>query len=465
MKVDVNTIQKGVSTAVSPLYSDLLETDTRAPHPAFAATGEFLVDAGPVPRSRYFDRAFAKLELEQLWLKTWQVVGREEDIPEIGDRFVYNVGPKSFIIIRSAEGTFKALYNSCLHRGTQLCAGTGAGLKIRCPFHGWTWNADGSINNLPGRWDFPHVSDEAFRLPEAKCETWGGNIFINPDPAAGPLSRALGVLTEHFKDYDFENRWTAVHVRKKVRGNWKLAAEAFLEGWHLSETHNQAQSWNGDSSSQYDIWEDEYSQISRSITPSAVPSPELGDQASVRGAVVDLITAVTPPGMPLPDFENVETLDRAYGAEYRRNLLTAMTGRDFSAASDTEMLDAVQYFMFPNFFPWLGEGAPLWYQFTPHGDNPGESVMEVRFLLPLPANGERPPKSPVVELGFDEGYRERQAGFGLFDEVFDQDMTNVPMIQKGCESGSADSKFVYFGTYQECRLKALHARLARLLGA
>ena len=417
-----------------------------------------------MPRSRYFDRDFAKREMEQLWLKTWQVVGREEDIPEVGDRFAYNVGTKSFIIIRSSETEIKAHYNSCLHRGTRLCAGEGAGPKIRCPFHGWTWNVDGSVDHLPGMWDFPQVTEETFALPGAQCATWGGNIFINPDPNAGPLEPALGVMLEHFKDYGFENRWTAVHVRKKVRGNWKLAAEAFLEGWHLSETHSQAQSFNGDSSSQYDIWEDEHSQISRSITPSAVPSPELGEGASVRQAVTDLIKAVTPPGMPLPDFDQVETLDRAYGADWRRKVLQAMTGNDFEHLSDTEMLEAVQYYMFPNFFPWLGEGAPLWYQFTPYGDNPGECVFEVRFLLPLPANGVRPPKSPVVELDFDESFQERNAGFGLFDEVFDQDMSNVPLIQKGCETGSSGTPYVQFGTYQECRLRALHARLARSLG-
>jgi phenylpropionate dioxygenase-like ring-hydroxylating dioxygenase large terminal subunit len=465
VNINVKPVRQGSFTSVSPLYADLLKADTRTPHPAFAATGEFRVEIDPVPRTRYTDPGFARLEMEKLWLKTWQVVGREEDIPAVGDRFVYNVGTKSFIIVRSDENAFKAFYNSCLHRGTQLCTGHGAGPTIRCPFHGWTWNVDGSVNNLPGRWDFPGATDEVLHLPEARCETWGGNIFINPDPDSIPLVDALGVLTEHFKDYDFANRWTAVHVRKKVRGNWKLSAEAFLEGWHLSETHNQAQSWNGDSSTQYDIWEDEHSQISRSITPSAVPSPELGEEASARGAVENLIRAITPVGMPLPDFDAVETLDRAYGAEYRRNLMTAMTGRDFSAASDTEMLDAVQYYMFPNFFPWLGEGASLWYQFMPYGDQPGESIMEVRFLLPMPAGGQKPPKAAVVELDFDESYRERQAGFGLFDEVFDQDMTNVPMIQKGCESGSPNSRFVHFGTYQECRLRALHARLTRVLGA
>lgn len=464
MKLDVNAIQQGMSTPVSPTYADLLKVDTRTPNPAFAARGEFFAGGGPVPRSRYFSEDVARLEMEHVWKKCWLIAAREEEIPEIGDRVEFNVGLMSFIIIRSGENSFKALWNSCLHRGTKLCKEHGAGDQIRCPFHAWSWNVDGTPRNLPGLWDFPELDKSKLVLPEVKLDTWGGNIFINVDPGAGPLKDALGVLPEHFKDYDYGHRWTAVHVRKKVRANWKTSMEAFLEGWHLSETHPQAQSWNGDSSTQYDIWEDDHAQVSRSTTPSAVPSPELGDSADARRAVIETIKSVTPEGMPLPDFDSIELLDRAFAAEWRRQTLKAMTGNDVSHLSDTEMLDAVQYFMFPNFFPWLGEGAPLWYQFLPLGDNPNESVMDVRFLLPMPAGGQRPPAAQRTDLDFDEGYGANNVGFGLFDEVFDQDMSNVPSVQQGCRTGSPETAFVNLGLYQECRIRAFQTRLARLCG-
>jgi phenylpropionate dioxygenase-like ring-hydroxylating dioxygenase large terminal subunit len=465
MKIDANTIQQGNSTSVSPTYGELLKADSRIPHPAFVARGLDFMNAGPVPRSQYFSEEFARAEMEHVWKKSWIIAAREEEVPEIGDRVELNVGLMSFIIIRSGENSFKALWNSCLHRGTKLCKEHGAGDQIRCPFHAWSWNVDGTPRNMPGLWDFPELEKSKLALPEVRLDTWGGNIFINVDPEAGPLKDALGVLPEHFKDYDFENRWTAVHVRKKVRANWKVCMEAFLEGWHLSETHPQAQCWNGDSNTQYDIWEDDHAQISRSATPSAVPSPELGDTADVRRAIIETIKSVTPEGMPLPDFDSIEVLDRAYAAQWRRQVLTAMTGNDVSNLSDTEMLDAVQYYMFPNFFPWLGEGAPLWYQFLPLGDNPNESIMDVRFLLPMPAGGgQRPPAAQRRDLDFDEGYSANKVGFGLFDEVFDQDMSNVPSVQQGCVTGSPDTEFVNFGLYQECRIQAFHARLARLCG-
>lgn len=464
MKIDVNSIQKGASTGPSPLYDELLRRDSRAPHPALLETGEFVGSGGPVPRSRYYDPAFAVLEKEHIWKKCWQYVAREEDLPEVGDRVSYDVAGMSFMIVRDGEDSFRAFYNSCLHRGTRLCDGVAGGEQIRCPFHGWTWDLDGTMREITSSWDFPGVEASKSSLPEVKLSRWGGNIFINPDPHAKPLESALGILVDHFKDYDFENRWTAVRLRKKIRGNWKNAMEAFLEGWHLSETHGQAQAWNGDSASQYDIWEDDDAQISRAITPSAVPSPELGEHADPRRAVIEMIRSVTPPGVDLPDFASIDVLDRAFAAEWRRKMMTMMTGLDVSHQSDTEMVDAIQYFMFPNFFPWFAEGAPLFYQFLPYKDDPNACTMEIRLLMPLPADGIRPPVAPMQELDFDDTLQDRQCGFGLFDEVFDQDMNNIPLVQLGLQCGS-DTKHVVFSTYQECRLQAFHARLARLVGA
>lgn len=463
MKFDPKSVIVGRATAVSPLYDELLANDSRVVHPTLKARGSFAVDCDSVPRDRYFSKEVAALERTHIWEKTWQFAAREEEIPRVGDRIEYNVAGMSFMVVHVAEKQYKAFWNSCLHRGRKLCEDFGAGAVIKCPFHGWSWNIDGTMAERPGDWDFPFIQKSALNLPEVKCDTWGGNIFINPDANAGPLKDALGVLVEHFADYDFENRWTAVHVRKKVRANWKACMEAFLEGWHLSVTHPQAQSFNGDSNTLYDIWEDEHAQISRSITPSAVPSPELGDDADTRTAVIELCKAITPAGVPLPDFAKIETLDRAFAAEYRRGVLAAMTGNNGAQKCDADMLDAVQYFMFPNFFPWWGEGAPLFYQYMPIDDDPEACIMDIRFLLPMPANGERPPAATRIDLDFDEGYRANNVGFGLFDEVFDQDMSNVPSVQAGARQGKPDQP-LYFGRYQECRIRALHARIARLCG-
>ena len=82
---------------------------------------------------------------------------REEEIPQVGDTLVYDIVDASLLIVRTAPDEIRAFHNSCLHRGTQLRAGPGHVAELRCPFHGFTWNLDGSFREMPCSWDFPHV--------------------------------------------------------------------------------------------------------------------------------------------------------------------------------------------------------------------------------------------------------------------------------------------------------------------
>ncbi len=461
-----SAIMRGFSTAVSPLVPDLLAADTADVPAGLKSTGNYLPSEKKVPLARYYDRAFAALEIERLWKKVWQYACREEDLPNVGDRLPYTVGPLSYVIVRSGPNEFRAFHNTCLHRGTRLCDGQGSGDTLRCPFHAWEWKLDGRLHNLPSRWDFPQVQDDQYRLPEVKVDTWGGYIFINPDPNAGPLKDALGVLPAHFQKAPAEERFTAFHIRKKVRANWKVTMEAFLEAYHVIETHSDSMGFTGDASTQYDIWDDGKSHISRLITPLGTPSPHLGEEASIEDAanMTFQAFALAMPGVPVPKVDaNASLPPRAQIAQWRRQLMTGALGRDFSAWADTMLVDTIQYFMFPNFCPWFAEGLPLVYQFLPYGDDPTVSVMDVRLTAPLPAGGVRPPVAPVLELDFDEAFASKPE-IGLLSIIFDQDMSNLPRIQAGMTAAAGDRAYATLGRYQEQRIVHFHEVLERYLG-
>jgi len=450
---------QGFSSAESPLVTDLLAADSQAVPACLTAEGNYEPSPREVPFEHYFDSAYAALELEHVWKKCWQFVCREEDIPAVGDRYPYDVGPLSFIITHSGEEEFRAFHNSCLHRGTRLCSAISGGSEIRCPFHGWRWSLDGSLCEVPGRWDFPQV-DESYRLPEVSLERWGGCLFINPDPAAGPLSDALGVLTEHFRDFDLGRRFTVAVAQKKIRANWKHAWAAFLESYHVAETHFDAVDFNGDANTRYDCFDDGSAIISRLITPSAVPSPSLGDTVSARGAAVaaakSFANALGPAAEAiLPDFDSIPDFGRRHVAAWRREVMRNMLGVDVSDRCDAEMLDSIQYAMFPNFGPWLGEGLPLMYQFLPHGTNPDECLFTVRLLAPLPDEGPAPPAATMRYLDFDEPF-EGIPEWGRIAHVFDQDMANLPVIQAGMRAAAPGHAHTTLGRYQEQRVTLLH---------
>jgi nitrite reductase/ring-hydroxylating ferredoxin subunit len=73
-------------------------------------------------------------EVEKVWRRAWQVACREEDLPRVGDRVVYDVGDDSLVVVRAAADRIRAFHNACLHRGTRLCDAAGSGGALRCPF-------------------------------------------------------------------------------------------------------------------------------------------------------------------------------------------------------------------------------------------------------------------------------------------------------------------------------------------
>jgi hypothetical protein len=60
--------------------------------------------------------------------------------------------------------------------------------------------------------------------------------LVNLDLAAIPLDEYLSDTPAHFRQWDYENRYKAAHVGVVVKANWKVAAEAFLETWHVLAT-------------------------------------------------------------------------------------------------------------------------------------------------------------------------------------------------------------------------------------
>ena len=459
-------MKQGMSSEVSPLAVELLKLDSKPLPPGLQMHSDYVPPANPIPFSRYYDPAFAKLEYERLWSKTWQYACRAEDIPNVGDRVPYDVGSHmSYVIIRSGHNEFRAYNNACLHRGTRLVSAAVSGESIRCPFHAWEWNNDGSMKNIPSSWDFTGVDPDKYRLPEAKVEIWEGFVFINPDINASPLSTALGAFPEAFRDRGHGDRFTFAHVSKKIRANWKIVQEAFLESYHVIETHSDALPFTGDSSTKYDIWPSENGECSRLITPLAIPSPHLGDTASTQVAVDGLAQLFAMAmGLQPPKIDASKGNARAQLAAWRRETMGQALGRDFSDRCDSEMVDTTQFYLFPNFFPWFGEGLPLIYQFLPYGDDPNESVMNVRLSSPLPGNGVCPPPVKINHLDFDDFFSDKAPEFGLAAHIFDQDLSNLPNIQRGIKTASPAHSKCTLGRYQEQRIQHFNNLLSKTLG-
>src|SRR5262245_49771163 len=92
-----------------------------------------------LPREYYQSEEIYRQEIERIFYGRWLCVGRAEQIPEPGDFFLQPVGDESLLIVRGQDGTPRAFYNVCRHRGSQLCTEAAGHLygPIECPYHAW----------------------------------------------------------------------------------------------------------------------------------------------------------------------------------------------------------------------------------------------------------------------------------------------------------------------------------------
>lgn len=444
---------RGAARCPGPSTRDIILGDgDLVPERLVTETYEFLGDRD-LGLERYTSEAFFRREMKDLWPRVWQWACREEHIPEPGDYITYEIGPFSVIIVRGNDGRIRAFRNSCPHRGTQFRQPDSCGSmsEIRCPFHGWTFDLEGRLKDLPCRWDFPHVSDD-LTLSEVRADIWGGFVFINLDRDCPPLREFLGVLPDHLKDgWSLENRYVTLHVQKELNTNWKAAQEAFLEAYHVIETHAEYLPVVCDANAQYDIYGDH---VSRFVHTQGVPSPHYEKQQTQQEILNKMLVA---PDIRVPEGETA----RAVAARVLRDNLSKLWDVDLTGYSTSEMLDSIEYFLFPNacFFP--GVTLPMVYRFRPMGLDPGRTLFDLMFLRPLPPGMERPEPPEPVRIAENRSFTTVPGMDPTLGHVYDQDTSILSAQWRGMHAG--DKPGATLGNYQEIRIRHMHRTLDKYL--
>ena len=441
-----------------PSYQDLLDQEARPVPAALRESTDTFLGSAPLSVERYLSRDYHELEKRRLWPRVWQSLCRETEISEQGDFYVQDIGDTSVLAVRSESGDIRAYPNACLHRGRQLKEGGNSGLgnsrDITCPFHGFRWNLEGGFEGAPCQWDFPHIDEEDFDLPELRVDTWGGWVFVNIDGSAPPLHDYLGVMVDHFRRWNPENTYKALHIKKVLRCNWKLAHEAFIESYHTVATHPQLLPYTGDSNSQYDCFND---YVSRTITPMGVVSPHskgTTEEQSVH-QWLSVYGVAEEEGLPeVPDGESA----REFLGEMNIRRFSKMYEQDLAPfVTHSEVLDAILYSVFPNFAPWAGYRPNVTYRFAPHEDNHEMCTMEIMLMMRYPESQERPRDASVRFVPADQRLADTPGIEPGLAAVFDQDFSNLPFVQKGLRS--LKSGQVQLANYQELRIRHFHQTL------
>jgi len=198
-----------------------------------------LSEASTIPAPWYVDPRIAELERETVFSKTWQVLGRTDQVEQPGQFVSSTVAGEPIVAVRGNDGVLRAFFNVCRHHAaavvTEPC---GRAQLLHCPYHGWNYGLDGSLKGMPEFEGVKNFERQQNGLVPVKVETWESFVFVNLDPHATPLKDCLGGLVKRVsplaltKRKFFETRVYDIHC------NWKVFIDNYLDGgYHVPHLH------------------------------------------------------------------------------------------------------------------------------------------------------------------------------------------------------------------------------------
>ena len=203
-----------------------------------------LVQDDRIHASLYTDARIFADELERIFHRGWVFVGHASEIPRPGDFVTRRMGTEPVILVRGGDGEVAVLVNRCMHRGTLVCPlERGHARTFACPYHGWTYDLDGTLLGAPypgGYADFDKRRHGLARAP--RVASYRGFVFASLGETGPTLAAHLGPATRLIdRSCDLapagEIELTAGWVRHRCAGNWKMLPENDSDGYHLGFVH------------------------------------------------------------------------------------------------------------------------------------------------------------------------------------------------------------------------------------
>ncbi|MEL0333773.1 MAG: aromatic ring-hydroxylating dioxygenase subunit alpha, partial [Halieaceae bacterium] len=192
-----------------------------------------------VGSDRYTCRDYLQREYQKVWHTVWNIGGVAYQMPEPGDYLTTELGIDSIIMVRQEDGSVKAFFNSCPHRGTRITeAEDGHVQAFSCPYHGWTFDRAGVVTSVPDEEDFAESPCGKARLKEMRCEERFGLIWYNFDPDTQSLDASLGeTICRELESHRIEDMLRVLDMTAETRSNWKIITDNFNEAYHVKVLH------------------------------------------------------------------------------------------------------------------------------------------------------------------------------------------------------------------------------------
>ena len=206
------------------------------------AASRGLEDGWSVPTDWYWRCDIFDFEMAAIFQRKWQFFRPRAMAAEPGDCVIGETAGTPIVVTRSTDAKLRGFINVCRHRGftpvTNDCNRSG----IVCPYHGWSYNLDGTLGGARGEEDEPGFDKDALSLIPISVAEWGPGIFINLDREAAPF------LTTHVRldktaseaGFDFTPQRYAFYETRtfRINANWKLWYDNHSECYHCPLIHS-----------------------------------------------------------------------------------------------------------------------------------------------------------------------------------------------------------------------------------
>ena len=198
-----------------------------------------ILDGWSLPAWTYDDPEFAKVEIDCIFRKAWQVVCHVSDVPDVGDWHSLDYIGESVVVVRGADGNLRAFNNVCRHRGSRLVDGSsGCAKKLVCPYHAWTYDLGGRLIGVPDSASYPALDKDKAGLVPIDMEIWRGFVFVRLERAGPPVADMMAPYEAQIAPYRFEELKALGRVTVRPRDvNWKNVGDNYSDGLHISVAH------------------------------------------------------------------------------------------------------------------------------------------------------------------------------------------------------------------------------------
>jgi phenylpropionate dioxygenase-like ring-hydroxylating dioxygenase large terminal subunit len=281
-------------------------------------------------------------------------------------------------------------------------------------------------------------------LTPCRVEIANGCAFINLDDGAPGLRESIEPFVTTFDAWKAESLWPEWHLSCRMPVNWKLAMEAFMEGYHVRETHPQLFG----AVSAGDIYRDIGGEppSHRSVRSSAgggntgIDSRTFIDEQIQRmrlvseGMAGEIHEKDVRIAEGLRDLELPKDLAGAAQTFYRE-LNNAVMASNEQAGIDCPDLHLINerdlnrsvFFCFPNYFLLPTYSSAASYRIRPLG--PEECLFELWSLTRYPPGSEPPAPPTPVPMAPDDS---------RWPTIPGQDYSNLPKQQLGLHAKGFD---------------------------